>query len=182
MEHKLILKEKIYQGHTIDLSVDHLLLDGERKVIREVVEHPGGTVIIPILPNGDIMLIQQYRYPFNKEIIELPAGKFDEGENPLRCAKRELQEETGYGAVKWMRLGSLMSTPGFSNEVLHIFMALNIEPTGKGQSLEEGEEYIRLKPISLHEAVTMVEREEITDAKSIIGILYAERFFRKISE
>ncbi len=182
MEHKVILKERIYQGHTIDLSVDHLLIDNEKKVIREVVEHPGGTIIIPIFPNGDILLIRQYRYPFNKEIIELPAGKFDEGENPLRCAKRELLEETGYTAVKWMRLGSLMTTPGFSNEVLHIFMALNIESSGKGQSLLEGEETISLMPATLHDAVTMVEREEITDAKSIIGILYAERFFRKISE
>jgi ADP-ribose pyrophosphatase len=182
MEYKLILREKIYQGHVIDLIVDHLTDSNNKTIIQESVEHPGGTVIIPVYPNGDILLIKQFRHPIKKEIFEFPAGKFEEGENPLRCAKRELAEETGQISSKWMRLGSLVTTPGFCNEILHIFLALDIEPSSKGQSLDENEAPIECLRYRLQDAVTMVEREEIVDAKTIIGVLYAERFFKKIME
>ncbi len=118
------------------------------KTIREIVEHPGGAVVVPVIEDNTILLIAQYRHPFGKEVIELPAGKLDAGEDSLHCAQRELQEETGYDAHRWEKLTSIYTMPGFCNEILHIYLARDVYPSEKGQALEEGETTIRVMTLS----------------------------------
>ncbi|MFA6542740.1 MAG: NUDIX hydrolase, partial [Bacteroidota bacterium] len=162
-------------GKIIDLTVDHIQYPSGTKTFREIVEHPGGAVVLCVFENNDILLIRQYRHPFGKEIIELPAGKLDANEDPLHCAQRELQEETGYEAGQWEKLTVMLSTPGFCDEVLHIFLARDIHQSEKGQALEEGEATIELLRVPFAEGITMIERQEIVDGKTIAGIFMAAK-------
>ena len=175
MSFELLQREKKYHGKIIDLTVDQVRYPSGNLSIREVVEHPGGTVVLCVFDNDDILLVQQYRHPFAREVIELPAGKLDTGEDSLLCAQRELREETGYAAAQWNKLTSIYTTPGFCNEILHIFLARNIHRHEQGQSLEEGEASIQVKRVPIRGAIAMVEREEIVDGKSIAGILLGAR-------
>jgi len=175
MHFTLLQREKKYHGKIIDLTVDHLQYPTGNRTFREIVEHPGGAVVVCLFENTDILLIRQYRHPFGGEVIELPAGKLDSGEDPLVCAQRELREETGYAAHQWDILTSLYSTPAFCNEVLHLFLARDLYLHEQGQSLEEGEASIQVFRIPLQEAITMIEQREIVDGKTIAGIFLAAR-------
>jgi ADP-ribose pyrophosphatase len=175
MHFKLLQREKKYSGKIIDLTVDHLVYPSGNETIREIIEHPGGAVILCVFENNDILLVKQYRHPFGKEVIELPAGKLDKNENPLVCAQRELREETGYAANQWSKLTSLYTTPGFCNEILHIFLAQDVFPHKLGNALEEGEASIQVMRIQITDAIAMIEREEIIDGKTITGILLGAR-------
>lgn len=171
----LLEREKKYSGKIIDLTVDRIQYSSGRIAVREVVEHPGGAVIVCLFGNDDILLVRQYRHPFGQDVTELPAGKLDKNEDPLLCAQRELREETGYGARQWEKLTALYATPGFCNEVLHLFLARDPFLHEAGQALEEGEASLRVQRVPLKEAVAMIERQEIVDGKTIAGILLAER-------
>jgi len=172
MVHLTVLQsEKKYRGKIIDLTIDRIRYDSGKESIREVVEHPGGAVIVAMFENNDILMIRQYRHPFKKEVIELPAGKLDPNEDPMHCAQRELQEETGYAARSWKKLTSIMTTPGFCDEILHIFHATDLFLSDKGQALEEGETTIQMMRTPGLAAIEMINKGEIVDAKTIIGIL-----------
>jgi ADP-ribose pyrophosphatase len=175
MHFKVLQREKKYHGKIIDLTIDHVEYPSGNKSIREIVEHPGGAVVVCLFENNDILLVKQYRHPFGKEVIELPAGKLDLNEDPLHCAQRELQEETGYAAKSWKKLTSMLASPGFCNEVLHIFLAQDILESEKGQALEEGEATMQLVRVSMSAAMEMIEKEEISDGKTIAGIMMAAR-------
>jgi ADP-ribose pyrophosphatase len=175
MPFKLLQREKKYHGRIIDLTVDHLQYPSGNETLREIIEHPGGAVVLCFFENEDILLVRQYRHPFGKEVAELPAGKLDPQEDPLLCAQRELREETGYAANQWSKLTSIYTTPGFCNEVLHIFLARELYPHELGQALEEGESSIQLDRVPIREAIAMIEREEIVDGKTIAGILLGAR-------
>jgi ADP-ribose pyrophosphatase len=175
MHFTLLKREKKYHGKIIDLTVDLLQYPSGTTTYREIIEHPGGAVVLCLFENSDILLVRQYRHPFGHEVTELPAGKLDAGEDPLLCAQRELQEETGYAARSWEKLTALYATPGFCNEVLHVFLARDVYRHEKGQALEEGEASIRVLRIPLSEAISMIERQEIVDGKTIAGILLAAR-------
>lgn len=175
MHFKLLQKEKKYHGKIIDLTVDQLEYPSGNRTLREIVEHPGGAVVLCVFENSEIILVKQYRHPFAKEVIELPAGKLDKGEDPLVCAQRELREETGYGAKQWNKLTSIYTTPGFCNEILHIYLAQGLFPHAEGQALEEGEASIQLIIVPLKDAISMIEREEIVDGKTIAGIMIGAR-------
>lgn len=175
MHFKLLRREKKYQGRIIDLTIEYLEYPSGNQTYREIVEHPGGAVIAGVFENREILLVRQYRHPFGKEIIELPAGKLDSGEDPLLCAQRELREETGMTAGSWSKLTAIYTTPGFCNEVLHIFLAQGLTPHKDGQALEEGEASIQLIRLPITEAIAMIEREEIIDGKSIVGIMLAAK-------
>jgi ADP-ribose pyrophosphatase len=180
MHFTLLRREKKYRGKIIDLTVDCLQYPSGREALREIVEHPGGAVAIPFFENNDLLLIRQYRHPFGQTVIELPAGKLEKGEDPLMCAQRELREETGYGSDRWSPVTSIMTTPGFCNEVLHLFRADRIYPVSGGQSLEEGEATLTIERVPLPAAVSMIHSREITDAKTIVGILMAANTFGKL--
>ncbi len=175
MHFKLLQREKKYSGKIIDLTVDHIVYPSGNETIREIIEHPGGAVALCVFENNDILLVKQYRHPFGKEVIELPAGKLDKNEDPLVCAQRELREETGYGAKQWTKLTSMLATPGFCNEILHIYLAQDIFLHESGNALEEGEVSIQVIRIQMSEAIAMIDREEIIDGKTIAGILLGTR-------
>ncbi len=177
---KILHSERRYTGKVFNLVLDEIEYPSGRRGLREIADHPGGAVAVPVFENGDLLLIRHYRHPVKKELLELPAGKLDQGEDPLLCAQRELEEETGYVADSWKSLISIYTTPGFSNEQLHLFLATNLRHSSTGQKLEEGEEDLALVRIPFESALRMILSSEIVDAKSICGILLAERLLKNL--
>ena len=165
--------EKIFSGKLIDLYFDHVELPNGKSSTREWINHPGAVCIIPILPDGNLCLIRQYRYGPRDEFIEIPAGKLDTGEDPLVCAKRELQEEIGYIAGKLTFLTNIYPAIGFSNEKMWMYLAEDLQLSN--QSLDQ-DEFLELLPLSLEEAIDLINQGKITDVKTIIGILWLDRF------
>jgi ADP-ribose pyrophosphatase len=177
---KLLNRKQIYNGVVFEIIKDECeYISSGTKTIREVAIHHGGAVIVPLFDDGTILLIKQFRYPLQKEIIELPAGKLFQNEEPLDCAKRELEEETGYAANDWKHLISIFTTPGFCSEELHIYLAQQLSPAPNGRQLEEGEEGMELIRISLNEAVEKIMKKEIVDGKTISGIMIAKILVEK---
>ena len=125
-EEKTLTSEYVFNGKVIDVKRDNILVSNGHKSIREVVEHSGGVVILAIRDNN-ILLVKQYRYPLKETAIELPAGKLEKDENPDFASKRELQEETGYIAKKWTKLGYIFTSPGFCDEKLHLYLAQELK-------------------------------------------------------
>jgi ADP-ribose pyrophosphatase len=165
--------EKIFSGKLIDLYFDHVALPNGKSSTREWINHPGAVCIIPILPDGNLCLIRQYRYGPRDEFIEIPAGKLDTGEDPLVCAKRELQEEIGYIAGKLTFLTNIYPAIGFSNEKMWMYLAEDLQLSN--QSLDQ-DEFLELLPLSLEEAIDLINQGKITDVKTIIGVLWLDRF------
>ncbi len=162
-----IKTEWIYKGRAVKLKLETYQFDKKTKV-TEIIVHPGAAVILPIDPEGRIILIKQWRRAVDDIILELPAGTLEENEDPLDCAKRELQEETGFAARKVTPMGGFFSAPGFCSEYLHLFLAEDLTPS----PLEPDEdEMIDLVPVTLKEAKQMIEQNKIRDAKTIAGIL-----------
>jgi len=176
---KLLKRNRLYDGKVFSVVVDEVEYPSGNKSIREVAEHPGGSVAVALLPPDRLIMVRQHRYPIDKTELELPAGKLNPGEDPLECVVRELEEETGYVGENWRKLTAIYTTPGFCTEQLHIFLTTDVKPSSKGQTLEEGEYTMSVEIIPLHRAVEMIERQEIVDGKTICGILLAERLLRK---
>jgi len=179
MQLKLLKRNRLYQGKVFNVIVDDVEYPSGNKSIREVAEHPGGAVVLPVFLDERIILIRQHRYPFDDFIWELPAGRLAPGEDPLDCAKRELEEETGYHGTEWSKITSIYTTPGFCSEVLHIYLARNLTKAPDGRKLEEGEATMTMNIVTLSHAIGMIERQEILDGKTICGILLGERSLRK---
>lgn len=172
---KTIKSERIYHGRIIDLILEDVQdVDGIIRK-REIVSHPGGGVVVPLLDNGDVILVRQYRYPHKKFILEVPAGKLEAHEDPLVAAQRELREETGYTAEHYEKLTTMFTTPGFCSEVLHIYLATGLKKSDLGQTLDEGEQSLTVECFPLPVVVDMIVRGEIGDSKTIAGILLTER-------
>jgi ADP-ribose pyrophosphatase len=161
--------EVVYRGKIIDVEVDTVRLPSGRSVIREVVKHPGGVVAVPVLEDGRLLLIRQFRYPLQRFILEFPAGKLDSGQSPSDTVKRELEEETGYRADVMDYAFSFHTSPGFCNEIIHLFLASGLTPVA--QRLEEGE-HITVESYTLDECMQMIRSGAIADAKTILGILW----------
>lgn len=170
MNYKLIKSQILYKGKVFDHQVDEIEYDSGNKSIREIAIHPGGAVIVPIKDDGKIILVKQFRYPLQKTLIELPAGKLDKGEDPLKCAARELEEETGYNAKEIEKLGQIYTAPGYCTEILHIYSAKELTPGNHHR--EEGEQGMEILELSLDEIEKMIANGEITDAKTIVGIYF----------
>ncbi len=175
---KVLKSEKLYAGKVFNLVVDQVEYPSGNSSVREVAEHPGGAVAVPLLENGSVLLVRQYRYPVRKFLYELPAGKLNPGEDPQQCAARELEEETGYVAHTWKKLIAIFTTPGFCTEELHIFLATDLKLSSHGQRLEEGELHLTVEKIPFSRAVEMIAIGEIVDSKTICGILLAEKIMR----
>ena len=162
----------VYKGDFLDVRRDKVLLPNGETGAREWVNHPGAVVIVPILPNGEIALIKQFRYAAGSEFIELPAGKLDAGEDPEECALRELEEEVGYRANKIKFLANIHPAIGFTNEIMGVFLAENLEKTEHNR---DNDEFLELVPTTLTEALNLVWENKITDVKSIIGLLWLKK-------
>jgi len=171
----ILSHEEIYRGKIVTLQVDTIQQASGRSTIREVVLHPGGVTAIPVLKDGRLLLIRQFRYPIGKFILELPAGKLDSGQTPLDTIAREIEEETGYVAGAITHECSFYTTPGFSNESIHLFLARDL--TLKAQRLEEGE-HITVEPYSLDECLEKIRAGEINDGKTILGILWYNQWLQ----
>jgi len=159
-----------FKGRVFDLQVDEIEYDSGNKAIREVALHPGGAVIVPIKEDGKIIMVKQFRYPFQKYMLELPAGKLEKDENPKDCAERELTEETGYTAQNISKLGAIATTPGFCSEVLHIYLAQHLTPGSHNR--EEGEYGMETFEFTLNEIEEKITSGGIIDSKTICGIHY----------
>ena len=170
MKYKLLKSEIRFKGKVFDHQVDEIEYDSGNKGIREIAIHPGGAVVVPVKDDGKIILVKQYRYPLHKTLIELPAGKLDKGEDPLVCAIRELEEETGYKAKEIKKLGEIYTAPGYCTEVLHIYSASGLTPGNHNR--EEGELGMEILEFSIEEIELMISSGKITDAKTIVGIFY----------
>ena len=179
MELTRLSHEVLYRGKVFDLEVDRIRYPSGNEGIREVARHPGGAVTVPLFPDGTVLLVRQYRYPLQGYTLELPAGKLDEGEDPAHAARRELEEETGWLAGRLEKLTALLTTPGFCTEVLHIFLATDLHESPRGHRREEGEIGMSLQVVPLADALAMVERMELTDAKTIAGLFLADRRLRR---
>ncbi|MFZ5632249.1 MAG: NUDIX hydrolase [Bacillota bacterium] len=169
---KTIGSETVYRGKIVNLRVDEVELPNGNNTRREVVEHGGAVAVVPINEKNEVLMVRQYRYPVGKVLLEIPAGKLEKGEDPAACAARELEEETGFKAGSMKHLFSFYSTPGFTNEILYLYLAGGL--THLGIHPDE-DEFIQLHYVPLERALEMVDRGEICDAKSIIGILAAKR-------
>ena len=169
---KKIDGELKYEGVIVNVRLDRAELCDGSVVRREVVEHPGGATILPVDDEGYCYCVRQFRYPFGKQMLEAPAGKLEYGENPKECAVRELSEETGFTADEIIYLGPDCSSPGFSTELLHIYMARGLH---KGESHPDEGEFLNVEKHHIDELVDMIMSGEIDDGKTIIAVLKAKR-------
>jgi ADP-ribose pyrophosphatase len=171
MNFKIKKSEIVFHGKVFDVKVDNIEYNNSSNTgVREVAIHKGGAVIVPVKNSGKIIMVTQYRYPFNEFLLELPAGKLDEGEEPLNCADRELTEETGYKSNNIIKLGEICTTPGFCTEILSIYLAKELV---KGaHKREEGEDGMQVFEFTLDEIEEKIRTGEIVDAKTICGIHY----------
>lgn len=176
---KLLRSEKKYLGKVFDLIVDEIEYPSGNRSIREIASHPGGSVVVPLLDGDNVILVKQFRYPIQKSVYELPAGKLNPGEDPAVCAMRELEEETGYTADTLKKLTAIYTTPGFCNELLHLYLATGLKRSIHGQRLEEGELDLTIEVIPLSRSVSMIEQGEIVDGKTICGLLMTEALRNK---
>jgi len=168
MNFRIKKSEIKFSGKVFDLKVDQIIYDSGNEGIREVAVHPGGAVIVPVKEDGKIVMVKQFRYPFQKFLIELPAGKLDKNEDPMHCAIRELEEETGYKSENVIKLGSIYTTPGFCSEELHIYLAKNLVPGNHDR--EEGEDGMEIFEFTIEEIEGKIRSGEIVDSKTICGI------------
>ncbi|MFP7493726.1 NUDIX hydrolase [Terribacillus saccharophilus] len=170
-EEKTIETSKIYDGKVISLRVDTVSLPDGNTSKRELIKHPGAVAIIPITKDGKIIFVEQYRKALEKSIIEIPAGKLEPGEEPEVTAVRELEEETGYTTQNLKKLGSFYTSPGFADELLHVYEADDIEPMAE-KIAGDDDEFVELKQLTLEEAEALVAEERIHDAKTMYALLY----------
>jgi ADP-ribose pyrophosphatase len=173
-ETDLVNHREVYSGKIVKVHVDTIRQQSGGTTIREVVLHPGGVTAVPVLDDGRLLLIRQFRYPIGKYILELPAGKLDSGQPPLETVARELEEEIGYRAGALTHECTFYTTPGICNESIHLFVARDLIQTA--QQLEEGE-HIRVEAYSIEECLKKMATAEIRDGKTILGILWYQMKF-----
>ncbi|MDY6053192.1 MAG: NUDIX hydrolase [Anaerovibrio sp.] len=172
-----ISSENIYDGTLLHVKKDKVELPNGDISYREWIKHPGASAVIPVTDNNEIILVRQYRYPIQALTMEIPAGKLDvAGEDPLECAKRELEEETGYSAQEYQFLTKLATTVGFSDEFIYIYAARGLKA---GQQHTDEDEFINVVTVPLAKAVEMVHSGEILDGKSVVAILMLQNMLAK---
>jgi ADP-ribose pyrophosphatase len=171
-EPDVLRHEELFDGVVVKLHRDVVRLPSGATAVREVVLHPGGVCAVPVLPDGRILLVRQFRYPLQKYILELPAGKLDSGQSPLETIARELEEEAGVRAARVELLCSFHTSPGISNEILHVFLARDLETVP--QRLDEGE-HLSIETYTLDECLALAARGEIADGKTLVGLLWYSR-------
>ena len=167
-QEKTVNSKRVYEGRMISLRVDTVELPEKKYSTREIVEHPGAAVVVPITDDGKVIMVRQFRKPVEEFLLEVPAGKLDKGEDPYICAHRELKEETGYESGDMKYLLSFYSSPGFSNEIMHLFVAKDLVA---GEATPDEDEYIELEEYEMDVLLSMVHEGKIKDSKTIIAIM-----------
>lgn len=176
LEEKTLSQKYLYNGKIIKLRTDTALLPNGRNALREIVEHPGGVGVAALTENDELILVRQFRYPYQQLLLEIPAGKNDLGENPLVCGKRELKEETGITAESFVYLGELYPTPGYCDEVIHIFAARKLS---FGECSPDPDEFVEYEKLPFEKAVNLVMSGKIKDAKTQLAILKIKQLKEK---
>ncbi len=171
LPYRLVDSRTIYRGRIALLVKDRFILNADKKklVTREMLVHPGAAVILPMISKDQILLIRQFRYASRGDLWEIPAGTLEKGELPLVCAKRELEEETGFRAKKWTQLSKFYPAPGISDELMTLYRAEVLVP---GKKSLDHDEWIEHRAVSVQKAVEMVRSGAICDAKTIAGVLW----------
>ena len=169
---KKISGEGVYDGIFLKMKRDTVSLPDGQYAVREYLEHPGAVAILAVLDDGRILLERQYRYPIAQAVIEIPAGKLNAGEDPLLCAQRELQEETGYTAKHWSKIRRIHPVISYSTEFIDIYLAEGLSP---GPARLDEEEFLDVFAAPLEELLNWVEMGKITDVKTIISTYWLER-------
>ncbi len=177
-EEKTLAGETIYEGKIITLRVEEVELPDGKTAKRELIKHPGAVSIIPITKEGKLVLVEQYRKALERSLIEIPAGKIDPGEAPEVTAVRELEEETGYGAKEFTYVQSFATSPGFADEVIHLYVAQDLYKVENPADSDE-DEFIGLLEVTIEEAEDMVASGKIFDAKTAFAVLYAKNLLNK---
>lgn len=172
-----VTSQRVYNGRIISLDIDQVRFPDGSVGPMEMIRHPGASAIVPVLdPESDdptVILIRQYRYAADGYLYEVPAGRLDPGEEPVECARRELAEETGYRAERVEHLFTMYTTPGFTDEKIHLYLATGLT---LGESNREADEFLELVPTPMSKALSMIEQGEIQDAKTALSLFYAANF------
>ncbi|CAG9608384.1 NUDIX domain-containing protein [Pseudoneobacillus rhizosphaerae] len=173
LEEKTIKSDHIFSGRVISLQVDEVELPNGKTSKREIIKHPGAVAILPITNDGKIVMVEQFRKALERTLVEIPAGKLEKGENPLECARRELEEETGYVCEKLDWLISFYTSPGFADEIVHLYVATGLSKKEDAAQLDE-DEFVNIVELFLAEAIQYVEEKKIYDAKTAYAVQYLQ--------
>lgn len=173
---KQLSSEYVFKGKIINVRVDDALLPNKKTSKREVVEHNGGICVVPLTENNEVLMVEQFRYPYSEVVLEIPAGKRDGNEAPLDGGIRELKEETGATAENFTFLGELYPSPGYCGEIIYMYLATGLS---YGETDPDEDEFLDIKKIPLEKAVEMIMSGEIKDAKTQAAILKVERMLGK---
>jgi len=169
-EEKTISTKRIYDGYVVNVRVDTVLLPDGKEAPRDIVEHPGGVGVVAVTEDKKILMVKQYRKPIEKAIYEIPAGKLDKGEDSYACGLRELEEETGFKCENMTYLGHMYPSPGFTDEVTHIYFTDSLV---KGTVNPDEDEFLDVEAIEIGKLKEMILKNEINDAKTVFGVLKA---------
>lgn len=170
LREKFLESKKVFDGNLLKVYADNVELPNGNKAVREIIRHPGAVAVVPMLSDGSVVMVRQYRYPMADTMLEIPAGKLDYGEKPEDCAVRELAEETGYVARSLKKLTSIATTPGFTDEVIHIYLAQDLEMT---EQHTDEDEFINMEVYTKGDLRQMIDNGVLIDAKTLIGLLLA---------
>lgn len=173
LEEKTIAKEQIFSGKVIDLYVEDAELPNGKTSKREIVKHPGAVAVLAVTDEGKIIMVKQFRKPLERTIVEIPAGKLEKGEEPEYTALRELEEETGYTAKKLTKITAFYTSPGFADEIVHVFLAEELSVLEEKRELDE-DEFVEVMEVTLEDALKLVESREVYDAKTAYAIQYLQ--------
>jgi ADP-ribose pyrophosphatase len=169
----MVQSHQVYRGHFLDVRCDQVRLPSGALAQREYIRHPGAVMIVPLLDDGRVVVERQFRYPMDRVMTEFPAGKLDAGEPPLLCAVRELREETGYSAQAWARAGILHNAIAYSNEGIEVWFAHGLQAGAR--HLDDGE-FLDVGTSTLEVLEEQAQRGELTDAKTLIGLLWLRQW------
>ncbi|USK58693.1 NUDIX domain-containing protein [Peribacillus asahii] len=172
-EEKTLSSQKIFTGKVISLQVDEVELPDGKTSKREIIKHPGAVAVIAITDDGKIVMVEQYRKAMERSLVEIPAGKLEPGEEPLKTAKRELEEETGYVCERMEHVISFYTSPGFADELVHVYVAHQLSKKEDAASLDE-DEFVEVIELTLEEAQQYIVEEKIYDAKTAYAVQYLQ--------
>lgn len=173
LEEKTLSTEQIFTGKVISLQVDEVELPNGKTSKREIIKHPGAVAIIALTDDKKVVMVEQYRKALERTLVEIPAGKLEKGERPEVCAIRELEEETGYECEKIDWLTSFYTSPGFADELVHLYVATGLNKKVNAAELDE-DEFVNLIEVTLEEALDLMKNQKIYDAKTAYAIQYLQ--------